>query len=270
MESITVSHLENALDMSKDQAASFVRTYYANEDVRLDRSKADACDDMLLKRSTKMIGTRAYSLLGADKQEVEAQERHAQLQSNMDRLEQKMQEQHNSLEQKMQERHNSLEQKMQVQHKSLLVALQGLTRTTSPTQGSTSAPQTSSARHARTGQPDAVYKPFTSNGDDFMGPVNGGSMIPARDGGGGGGGFYGQNSRDSERQGLQTPPRRSIQAQHSTAHAGAQEGPYHAPPPTSAEVRATSYAHHVQTGARPVATDSGEPHVFPADFVFWR
>jgi len=246
VESITVSHLENALDMSKDQAASFVRTYYANEDVRFDRSKADAYDDMLLKRSTKMIGTRTYSLLGADKQEVEAQERHAQLQSNMDRLEQKMQE----------------------QHKSLLVALQALTRTTSPTQGSTSAPQTISARHARTGQPDAVYNPCASNGDDSTGPVNGGSMIPARDGGGGGGGFFGQGSRDLERQ---TPPRRSIQAQHSTAHAGAQEGPYHAlPPQTRAEVQATSYAHQVQTGARPVLTESGEPHVFPADFVFWR
>ena len=126
VECINVSHLENALDMSKAQATSFVQAYYANEVIRFDRSKADAYDDMLLQRSKKMIGSRVYNLLGADTHQLETQERHMQLQSNMDRLEQKMQEQHDNL----------------------LAALQSL----APTQGSTSAPQPSSALYARTGQ----------------------------------------------------------------------------------------------------------------------
>ena len=37
---VTASHLEIALDMSNATATSFVRTYYANEDVRYYRSSA--------------------------------------------------------------------------------------------------------------------------------------------------------------------------------------------------------------------------------------
>ena len=240
VECINVSHLENALDMSKAQATSFVQAYYANEEIRFDRSKADAYDDMLLQRSKKMIGSRVYNLLGADTHQLETQERHMQLQSNMDRLEQKMQEQHDNL----------------------LAALQSL----APTQGSTSAPQPSSALYARTGQANAVYNPPASNGDDFTGPVNGGSATPAGDRGGGGGGGGGRKFGGGSGGGfqdivVQPPPRHSIQGQNSTAHAGVKEGTYHVPPSqTRAEVQETSDAPHAQTGA----------YVLPTDLVFWR
>lgn len=252
LECITVSHLENALDMSKAQATSFVRSYYANEDIRFDRSEPDAYDDMLLQRSRNMIGwKRAHGLLGADKKEVEAQERHTQLQSNMDRLEQKMSTQLEEMQKKMQE-----------QHSNLLAALQPLMPTTLPTQGSTSAPQPSSTQYARTGVPVTVFDPPAPNGDNFKGPVNGGATIHARDGGGHG---YGQGSRNQERDlVIQTPPRRSIQGQNSTPHPGAQE-PYGMPPSrTRVEAREASYAPPAQTGA-------GESvSVFPADLVFWQ
>ena len=149
VECMTASHLQHALGMSKAQATSFVQAYYANEDVRFDRSEMDEYDKMLLQRSQQMIGrTRTQNLLGADKQEVEAKERQTQLQSKMD-----------SLEQKVSTRLQEMQEQMQEQHTKLLAALQPLMRTTLHTQGSTSAPQTSSAAYVGTGQPDAVYTP---------------------------------------------------------------------------------------------------------------
>jgi hypothetical protein len=192
---MTASHLQNALGMSKAQATSFVQAYYANEVVRFDRSEMDAYenlllqrsqqrsqqmdayDNMLLQRSQKIIGrTRTQNLLGADKQEVEAQERQTQLQSTMHSLEQKVST-------RLQEMQKEMQEQMQEQHTKLLAALQPLMRTTLHTQGSTSA------AYVRTGQPNAVHIPPVP-------PPNGYGITD------------GQGTRNEE---PNPPPRRSIQ-----------------------------------------------------------
>ena len=250
VECITVSHLQNGLDMSKAQATSFVQTYYADENIRFNRSEADAYDQMLFERSKKMIGyAQANRLLGTDKQELEAQERHTLMQSNIDRLEQKI---------------NQMEGK-------ILAAIQPLMSTSSPPQDSTSATHPISVQHARMGEPNAVHHPPALKGDDFTEPLNGGPTIPARDRGGSGGRFHGQGSRIQERDVvIPTPPRRCIQAQHSIPCVGAKEGPYDKLPLQTRpimEAREISYAPpNSQTSA--VAGESAT--VFPADLVFWR
>ena len=77
---------------------------------------------------------------------------------------------------------------MEKQMTKLLAALQPLMRTTVPTQGSTSAPQPSSAQYAMTGQPGSVqfYNPWDPNGFEIT---------------------HGQGSRTQE---LDPPPRRSV------------------------------------------------------------
>ena len=113
VECMTASHLQNALGMSKAQATSFVQAYYANEDVRFDRSEMDAYDNMLLQRSQQIIGrTRTQNLLGADKQEVEAQERQTQLQSTMHSLEQKVSTRLQEMQKVMQEMQKEMQKEM--------------------------------------------------------------------------------------------------------------------------------------------------------------
>ena len=168
----------------------------------------------------------------------------------MHSLEQKVSTRLQEMQKEMQKEKKEMQEQMQEQHTKLLAALQPLMRTTLHTQGSTSAPQTSSAAYVRTGLPDAVYnRPVP--------PPNGYELTD------------GQGTRNQE---PNPPPRRSIQADHSPEYAG----DYYVPPSqTRTEVRETSYAPHAQTGAGPAFVGGGDRQgesvsVFPADLVFWR
>ena len=258
IEAVGPVHIQNALGVSHSVAQSIIDTYYKIPSCRITRSPRDAIDNKLLERAIRIMGAqKTYSLVDSDMVQIKRMERdtarEAMLKNEVSRLRDELTG--TKPKQGVTEMSNMdrLEQKMQEQHDILLAALQSLARTNLPTQGSMSAPQPSSAQYARTGQPNAVYNLPSSNGDDFTGPVYGGSAIPIRDGGGGGGGkFYGQGNRNQEVV-IQTPPRRYIQAQDSTAYTGAKEGTDGARPVTS------------------VSTDPGEAALaFPTNLVFWQ
>jgi len=170
VEAIGYDHLQNALGISSETARDIIAAYYEQQAIRYFPTPMDACDEKLMKRASNIIGTqKAYALVGKDVHGL-----------------QKMQ-QENKRETEMREVSTRLHE-MEKQMTKLLAALQPLMRTTVPTQGSTSAPQPSSAQYAMTGQPGSVqfYNPRDPNGFEIT---------------------HGQGSRTQE---LDPPPRRSV------------------------------------------------------------
>ena len=170
VEAIGYDHLQNALGISSETARDIIAAYYEQQAIRYFPTPMDACDEKLMKRASNIIGTqKAYDLVGKDVHGL-----------------QKMQ-QENKRETEMREVSTRLHE-MEKQMTKLLAALQPLMRTTVPTQGSTSAPQPSSAQYAMTGQPGSVqfYNPRDPNGFEIT---------------------HGQGSRTQE---LDPPPRRSV------------------------------------------------------------
>ena len=170
VEAIGYDHLQNALGISSETARDIIAAYYEQQAIRYFPPPMDACDEKLMKRASNIIGTqKAYALVGKDVHGL-----------------QKMQ-QENKRETEMREVSTRLHE-MEKQMTKLLAALQPLMRTTVPTQGSTSAPQPSSAQYAMTGQPGSVhfYNPRDPNGFEIT---------------------HGQGSRTQE---LDPPPRRSV------------------------------------------------------------
>ena len=170
VEAIGYDHLQNALGISSETARDIIAAYYEQQAIRYFPTPMDACDEKLMKRASNIIGTqKAYDLVGKDVHGL-----------------QKMQ-QENKRETEMREVSTRLHE-MEKQMTKLLAALQPLMRTTVPTQGSTSAPQPSSAQYAITGQPGSIqfYNPRDPNGFEIT---------------------HGQGSRTQE---LDPPPRRSV------------------------------------------------------------
>ena len=128
VEAIGYDHLQNALGISSETARDIIAAYYEQQAIRYFPTPMDACDEKLMKRASNIIGTqKAYALVGKDVHGL-----------------QKMQ-QENKRETEMREVSTRLHE-MEKQMTKLLAALQPLMRTTVPTQGSTSAPQPSSAQ----------------------------------------------------------------------------------------------------------------------------
>ena len=91
IEAITESHLENGLNMTTGQAKSFVKAYYSNEAIRLNQNVTDVLDEMLEKRTLKMIGWKKFQgLLGSDLQDLQVQERHQGLEQKITSVQEQM------------------------------------------------------------------------------------------------------------------------------------------------------------------------------------
>ena len=91
IEAITESILENGLDMTKAQAASFVEAYHSNEAIRLNPTGRDVLDDMLVQRTMKMIGWKKYqSLLGSDLRDIKVHDRHQELEQKITSIHEQM------------------------------------------------------------------------------------------------------------------------------------------------------------------------------------
>jgi len=78
--------------LSVDQTAkSIVQAYYENEAIRFDQNPPDRCDELLLKRASKMIGVKkAHDLVGADLDEMLRDEQERRFESKLQDLEARM------------------------------------------------------------------------------------------------------------------------------------------------------------------------------------
>jgi Tfp pilus assembly protein FimV len=181
VEAIGYDHLQNALGISSETARDIIAAYYEQQAIRYFPTPMDACDEKLMKRASNIIGTqKAYDLVGKDVHGLQKMQQENKRETEMREVSTRLQEQQEQLQE--------MQKQMQEQTK-LLAALQPLMRTmTVPTQGSTSAPQPSSAQYVMTGQPGSVhfYNPRDSNRFEIT---------------------HGQGSRNQE---LDPPPRRSV------------------------------------------------------------
>jgi len=124
-------HIQNALGISPSVAQSIIDTYYKVPSCRFNRSPRDAIDKKFLERATRIMGAhKTYSLVDSDMVQIKRMERdavrEAMLKNEVSRLRDEMtgtKPKQGVTEMSDMDR---LEQKMQEQHDNLLAALQSL------------------------------------------------------------------------------------------------------------------------------------------------